>query len=145
MALGMFMLLSAPFGDFSGALAAVPVTINVQGKLTDAAGVPLAAGNKTLSFKIYDDQVASDGQMWPTACVESQVVATGADGLLTVSLGVDCPLNDANFAYPNPWLEVTVDAGAGPVVLPRVFMNSSPYTFRVATVDEASGGDIRSG
>ena len=120
--------------------AAVPTSITVQGKLTDAGGIPLPAGVKTFTFRIFD--AASFGtQIWPTGGgSEDQSLTTDAAGLWIGLIGALSPLNDAVFTDSVRWLEVSVSS----TTLPRIRLVTGPYAYRVATVDGASGGTITS-
>ncbi len=128
------LLLSCP-----SSLASVPSSITVQGKLTDAAGVPLVAGPKSFTFKIFGASVGG-GQVWPDIGGEVQTITSGTDGTWIGLVGAVIPiLNDA-LADTSRWLEITVDG----TTLPRVRLTTGPFAFRVGTVDGASGGTITS-
>lgn len=134
----------AVLGLCLSAEASVPGQIAVQGKLTDNNGDPLSPGVKTLTFSIYPDS-AGGIKLWPLAVGggEVQTVTTGQDGLWTAFVGAIYPLTSGVFTDPTRWLEITVQDGASPAVtMPRVRLATGPYAFRVATVDEATGGDI---
>lgn len=122
------------------ASAAVPASITVQGRLTDAAGVPLPAGPKSFNFKIFATPAGGGIPIWPSFFGEPQVLSSDASGLWIALMGAISPLTDAVFADTVRWLEVTVDG----VTLPRVRLATGPYAHRVATVDGASGGTITS-
>ena len=119
--------------------AAVPASVTVQGKLTDAGGVPLSSGAKNFIFKVFD---ASSGgtEVWPAGPGENQTISSGTDGLWIGMVGAMIPLNDVVFRDTVRWLEITVDG----TTLPRVRLVTGPYAFRVETVDGASGGTITS-
>lgn len=120
------------------ALAAVPSSIVVQGKLTDNAGNPLPAGSKTFQFRIFNDTLAG-AQVWPSGGLpEQQVIISDAGGLWVARVGALSPLVENDFDNPLRWLQITVDG----TTLPRIRIVSEPYAFRVATVDGASGGII---
>lgn len=126
------------------ALAAVPTSMNVQGRLTDSTGSPLTAGVKTFTFKIYDMEVGGT-EILPNTVGEDQSITTDAAGLWNANVGAVIPLTDPVFADTVRWLEITVDDGINPpVTLPRVRLQTGPYTYRVATADGASGGTITS-
>jgi hypothetical protein len=78
----------------SSAIAGVPSTINVQGRLTDAAGTPLSSGFKQLTFSIHDAE-AGGSTLWAG---ETQLVTTDADGLWNAAIGAQAPLSSAVFA-----------------------------------------------
>lgn len=121
------------------ASAAVPTSITVQGKLTDAGGVPLPAGAKAFVFRIYDDSLAGS-KVWPDNAGENQTLTTTTDGLWVGFIGAVEPLTQSVFSASARWLEIVVDG----TILPRTRLASGPYAFRVATVDGASGGLISS-
>lgn len=107
------------------AYAQVPQTLNYQGLLTDASGSPVADGNYSLTFRIYD--AASGGtQLWS----ETQSSVTVSGGLFRAKLGSITPLTiDFDRAY---WLEVQV--GAESPQVPRIELTSSPYAFMAADI-----------
>jgi len=126
----------------TAAQADVPQSMNVQGRLTDTAGVPLPAGPKDFTFKIFDTQVAGV-EVWPAGPGELQSIATDADGLWTARVGALLGLTEAVFQDTSRWLEVTVDDGVNPVeTLPRIKLNTNPFTYRSASSQnsDALGG-----
>ncbi|MBD3299312.1 MAG: hypothetical protein GF341_11695 [candidate division Zixibacteria bacterium] len=126
------------------ALAVVPSSMSVQGRLTDGSGSPLLAGSKTLTFKIYSDPTGAF-LVWPDATGEVQTVTSDGNGLWTTRLGALKPLTEDIFADTTLYLEVTVDDGVNPpTAMPLVRLTSGPYAHRVATVDGATGGEILS-
>ncbi|MEW5702083.1 MAG: hypothetical protein AB1792_07640 [Candidatus Zixiibacteriota bacterium] len=116
---------------------AVPTTMTVQGKLTDAVGAPLPANSYPFTFAIFSVQ-AGGFAVWS----EGQMVTTDAAGIWSAMMGAVTPIPASVFADSARWLEISVDPGKGPIVLPRVHLSTGPYSFRVATIDEATGGDI---
>ena len=119
-------------------LAGVPSQITVQGKVTDAAGVPLPSGAKTFVFRIYDAPTLGT-RVWPNApSGEVQSITSSAEGLWAGLLGANNHLSHAVFADTVRWLEINVDG----TTLPRVRLVTGPYAYRVATVDGATGGSI---
>lgn len=120
----------------TGADAAVPASITVQGRLTDSLGNPFPSGPKGFTFKIYDAP-SGGSEIWSG---ENQVITTDADGLWVALVGGIAGLNEAVFADTVRWLQVSVDN----VHLPRVRLVTGPYAYRVATVDGAKGGTITS-
>lgn len=125
------------------ASAAVPSRINIQGRLTDAADNPLPPGDKTLTFKVYDDPVAGT-EIWPALAGETQIVQTDDAGLWNAEIGAVIPLADNVFSDTARWLEITVDDGVNPpVTMPRIRLATAPYAHRVSTIDGSTGGVIR--
>ena len=121
--------------------AAVPTRMTVQGKLTNAAGDPVPAGLKSFTFKIYDAAVGGS-EIWPAGPGEVQPLSTDADGLWTVEVGALVPLTATVFSGDTRWLEVTVNDGVNPVeTLPRIKLNTSPYTFQSEQSNNAANAD----
>lgn len=122
------------------ALGGVPASITVQGRLTDAGGIPLPAGSKSFTFRIFD-AAAGGTQIWPSGGVgEVQPLNSDAAGLWIGLIGTDSILTDVVFLDSVRWLEIDVDG----TTLPRVRLVTAPTAFRVSTVDGASGGNITS-
>jgi|GEM_PF-3195967 len=112
---------------------AVPALINYQGRLTRASGTPLDT-TVAITFTIYD----SNGRnLW--AETHSSVTAVG--GTFSVLLGSFNPIQASVFADTSRWLGIRV--GTSAEMSPRVRLISVPYSFRVGTVDSASGGTIK--
>jgi hypothetical protein len=114
----------------SSALADVPTSMNVQGRLLDAAGDPLPPGAKDFSFRILN----GDGkQLWPGSGYEDHIIVTGDGGLWNALVGTILPIPPSMFADSSLWLEITVDDHANPVVtFPPVRFATGPYAFRAA-------------
>lgn len=139
--LAILMIAAAMLTAAGMSFAAVPTRMTVQGKLTNAAGDPVPAGLKSFTFKIYDAQ-AGGTEIWPAGPGEVQPLSTDADGLWTAELGALVPLTDPVFSGNTRWLEVTVNDGVHPVeTLPRIKLNTSPYTFRSAQTLNADNAD----
>jgi len=116
----------------------------VQGRLTDSNGNPVAPGPHSFEFRIFNDSTAGL-QVWPLLFAESQTVNTDSDGLWTTRIGTVAELSESVFENHNLWLQIAVNDGTkGLVALPRFRLNSAPYAQRVATVDGATGGRLRS-
>lgn len=131
----------------SPSFAAVPTTMNVQGRLTDAGGTPLPAGTKTLTFKIFDSEAAGT-EIWSGGAGEDHSVTSDDDGLWNTNIGTTIPIPASVFADSVRWLQVTVDDGVNPVTtLPRIRLVTGPFAYaaeRVTAVDGAAGGTITS-
>jgi hypothetical protein len=122
--------------NIATAIAAVPTSITVQGKLTDASNNPIS-GLQSFNFKIFDASVGGT-VLWPSAGGENQSLTSDADGLWIGLVGAVTPLTDTVFADTSRWLEITV-AGT---TLPRVRLVTGPYAHRTGTVDGATGGGV---
>ncbi|HUU44287.1 MAG TPA: tail fiber domain-containing protein, partial [Acidobacteriota bacterium] len=99
-----------------------------------AEGVPVTT-TVAMTFRIYD---SDDGGivLW----TEPRSVDPDADGLIHVVLGTVVPIPDTAFAGPESWLSVQVESD--PELLPMIRLTSSPYSFRVGSVDGATGGAV---
>ncbi len=111
---------------------AIPQAITYQGWLTDDTGSPVADGNYSLTFKIYD--AASGGtSLWS----ETHPSVAVAGGLFKVQLGSVTPITPA-FDAPY-WLEVQV--GSGSPQTPRIELSTVPYSFMAMDADHVDGFD----
>ncbi|MCB1060947.1 MAG: hypothetical protein KDB65_11995 [Calditrichaeota bacterium] len=117
-------------------VVAVPQLINYQGELSDNLGAPLDT-TVAISFVIYD--AASGGT---TLWSETQSSVTSVNGDFHVLLGSVNPIPDSVFAGDFTWLGISVEDDSE--MLPRERIASTAYSYRVGTVDGASGGKISS-
>lgn len=130
------LLVLALTGLVATVSADVPSLMNYQGRLTDVAGNPVPDGAHDVTFKIY---AAPDFniEIW----IESHTVVT-TDGFFSVLLGSNTyPLTYSTFWSSELWLGVTV--GSDPEMIPLTRIVTSPYAFRVGTVQGAAGGVIQ--
>ena len=121
----------------SAVIAGVPQTINYQGRLTNSPSGTPVTGIKSMTFTIYDADTGGDSK-W----TETHPTVSVVDGLFNVILGAGTPaepVEDTVFSGANRWLEIIVSGGT---ITPRTKLASTPYAFRVATVDGSSGGII---
>jgi len=105
--------------------------INVQGKLIDSTGKPIA-GPVTVTFRLYSNTTASSGTC-PKVCgqastgcvwVESQGL-TAVNGLFNVTLGNVCPLDPIPFNTPY-YLGMQLSGDANELT-PRQLLGASAY------------------
>ena len=88
--------------------AEIPKKINYQGRLTDAAGLPLA-GSHSLTFRLYESPAGASP-------LRSETKTENADsnGVFSTLLG---SVNPVEVDFTNPcWLEIEVD---GEILSPR--------------------------
>jgi len=105
---------------------AAPTRINHQGFLTDPQGAPLN-GSVSLAFGLF--AVAQGGtSLWS----ETQNGVAVVDGVYSVELGSQVPLDAAVLAGPERWLEVSVN---GELMTPRQRLDSVPYALRAQELD----------
>lgn len=117
--------------------ASAPTKITVQGRLTDPSGTPAPAGSKPFVFKIYDAATLGT-EIWPNGAGENQNVNTDANGIWTAEVGSVIPLTSSVFNAPTRWLQITVNGET----LSRIAINTTPFAYRVATLEGADGGEI---
>lgn len=123
------------------ALAGAPPVMNYQGLLTDGSGGPVTT-TVTVVFSIYDteDPGGAAGGGADPLWSETRSVTPDAMGRFDILLGEVDPLTDGVFSGPDRWLGIKV--GADDELVPRSRLASTPYGFRVRTIDGATGGDI---
>ncbi len=101
--------------------AEIPQVISYQGRLTDASGIPVADGNYTMEFRIYD-AVSGGTMLWYSG---SRTVAV-AGGVFSVMLGESPQPAIALDFSQDCWLEIVV---AGYYQSPRERMGSVGYAY----------------
>jgi hypothetical protein len=117
--------------------------MNVQGCLTDGAGAPVAPGLKIFTFRIFNMPVGG-AEIWPGGAGEQHTLPTDGAGLWNAAVGALIPLTEAVFADSARWLQVTVDDGVLPAeTLPRIKLNTIPYTYHARTLEGNSVGDLQ--
>jgi hypothetical protein len=114
--------------------ATVPQQINYQGYLTNTGGSPLDT-TVAMTFKLYTDSTGAT-LLW----TETRPSVTVTKGLFNVRLGQVTALGDNVFNHTQVWLGITV--GSNSEMTPRSRVVSVGYSYRVGTVDGASGGSI---
>jgi hypothetical protein len=113
----------------------VPPLMNYQGHLTNANGQPLATGQYTLTFNVYN--VPTGGAtVWGPQAIMADVV----DGYFNVVLSTDSTGGDsittAFIAQPR-YVSIRVDAAAE--ILPRQQVLSAPYAIQA---NRAAAADV---
>ena len=122
-------LLSALLAVGSSAYAAAPELINFQGRVSDAAGVPLS-GQYGVTFSVYDAQLGGN-LLWS----EHRGAVDVNRGLFSVPLGeLAAQAPSTVFTGGDQWLEVQLD-GDTPMV-PRQRIGSVAYSFHANVADE---------
>jgi hypothetical protein len=119
----------------TAALASVPQLMNYQGRLTNGSGTPIASTTLTVAFSIYEAP-AGGTVRW----ADTLNVTTDANGMFSILLGSVNPIPDTAFTAAECWLGIKV--GADPEMAPRARLVSVPYSYRVKSVDGATGGAI---
>lgn len=120
--------------------AATPSQMNYQGLLTDTADIPLT-GTYSLAFTIYDHPTASAPAniKWQ----ETHPAVSVDNGLFNVVLGNGSPavpLMDGVFDGTPRYLGIKI--GVAAEISPRTPLVTSPYAYRISTIDGSRGGDV---
>ena len=111
---------------------AVPLSFNYQGLLTDSQGQPVADGEHSLIFKIYDVSSGPDAPLWTS---DPTNVTTHA-GIFTTAVS---PSPAGIFDNDELWLETVVEAEP---LTPRIKLLSVPFAIRAATADTVPDGSV---
>ncbi len=112
------------------AIAAIPDTINVQGKLTDASGNALQ-GTYNFTFKIYD-AATSGNVLWN---ISNRTIATDSNGIYDVILAA------VNLSFSDQYY-LGVAVASDQEMTPRINLTSSPYSFRANISDSVKDESI---
>jgi hypothetical protein len=113
----------------SVAYTEVPLVLNYQGKLENAAGAPLDT-TLEITFRIYEDSIGGIA-LWTE--VHSGVPVTG--GLFDVLIGSVNLLEHSVFLGGNRWLGIQI--ADNPEGVPRTRMASVPFAYSSLTADAA--------
>jgi hypothetical protein len=137
------------FNSATAFAQAVPQLVNYQGRLTDAAGAPLPAGNYAVAFRLWDkqslitDQTLIWGREYDVILVEGGAfnVILGAPGARALTDNPSPAVNDLGFAFSqsNRFLGLTITRDVtGQAVLnpkelvPRQQILSAPYALQAS-------------
>ncbi len=115
------------------AYAEVPQLINYQGILLSSENAPIITPVSVV-FAIWDAEIDGDS-LWS----ETQTVTPDTDGRFNVLLGAISPIPDSAFSG-DAFLSMKVETDEE--MAPRSLLASVAHTYRVRTVDGASGGAI---
>ena len=113
----------------ASSFAAVPQSMNFQGRLADSGGNPIT-GTKSIVFSIFDSATAGT-MLW----TETQSV-TVTSGIYSVGLGAVTPLPGSVFSGQDRWLQLTV--GTDSAMTPRLKLYSVPYAVNASSADFAA-------
>ncbi len=118
---------------YPAAAGGTPV-INFQGRLTNpATGLPVANGDYSVTFRIYDAATAGNN-LW----TETQATVAVSGGLFSVMLGSVTPLPTSLFSGAGSrFLETQV--AADPPMTPRLQFGHVPYAFQADQAGLAEG------
>ncbi|HPB30472.1 MAG TPA: hypothetical protein PLB62_03355 [Candidatus Sumerlaeota bacterium] len=110
--------------------SAIPGVISYQGRLTDAAGLPITTPAE-VTFTFWDAE--TDGARIGTFS-DTDTVTPSKDGLFTTTIGDDPgnPIPESTFASDSVWLNISVD---GTNLAPRTRMISVMYSMKSRAAD----------
>lgn len=130
----------------ANAAQTVPYKVNYQGRLTNAAGSPMADGQYNMTFRLYS--VLSGGAATWTETRETTNRVTITNGQFAVQLGAVSALTPAMFSSQPLYLEVELPTPASATcstascgvytegaMTPRQALASSPYAMNSDTLD----------
>jgi len=119
------------------AFGAVPDSLNLQGILKNSAGNPVPNGSYTVTFRICSTATGGTA-LWS----ETQNLGTNG-GQFTCMLGKITPVDDTCLRTAKCFLGIQVSPD--PEMTPRIPLVSVPFSWRVRTVDGATGGTVTGG
>jgi hypothetical protein len=119
----------------------VPETMSYQGRLTDAAGVPVS-GTVEIAFSLYT--VAEETEP-PTAALWAETHSVTVDrGLFTVVLGASTiDPHPLTLPFDRPYY-LGIRVGSDPALTPRQALTGVPYALRAKAADSVAVGAVRS-
>ena len=116
------------------AVSPAAVHVSYQGRLTDSGGNPVADGDYSITFSLWDDSTAGVMQ-WS----ESHSPVAVKDGLFSVVLGKSGTLEESFFEIDPLFLQIQI--GYDNIITPRTRMASAPSAATARSVS----GDIETG
>src|SRR6266480_755234 len=136
-----------------GRAEGVPPLINYQGRLTDQAATPLAAGNYGIQFRLWDSPTATNSTdlIWG----QQQNVIVFTNGVFNIILGgtgttLGGSANDltSSFGSNNRYLGITivssndVTISSASEILPRQQLLSVPFAVQAQQAQRATTADV---
>ena len=107
----------------------VPTTINIQGVLTNVAGVPVTNGVYSISFRLYNS-AQSDVILW----LETQSDVNVAAGVFSTQLGKISPLT---LPFDQTYF-LGIKLGQNPEMSPRIELTAVPYSLMAKNIEDNS-------
>lgn len=120
--------------------AVAPNNLSYQGRLTDAGGVAVPNGIRSVEFRVWDEPVGGN-MLWASGSVS----VTTSDGIFSVTLGSSpqAQFPADLFSDTSRYLGVTI--ALDPEISPRTRLNASPYTLGIHEPGIASNYEFSSG
>ena len=131
------------------AATTVPTTMNFQGRLLDASGMPVADGLYNMKFALYDQASGGTLKWSETRETTTRVQVTG--GLFSTKLGEASSLSATIFASGALYFEITLPSPATatcstaacaswePPMAGRHLLSASAYAYNAETLDGIDG------
>lgn len=137
LALWAILLLALMLATPTSTSAAVPSVMNFQAILLDDQGQIVTDSSYDIVFTIHPDSVSFsvDIILW----TELKTVQTSG-GLFNTMLGSISPLT-AEVFDGDRWLQMRLASSTQPF-LPRTRIGTTPYSYRVESIDKSSGGEV---
>ena len=111
-----------------------PPLLQLQGRLTDAAGTPLHQAGVSVAVRLYDVAVGGSALFTETHVLDV------AHGLASLEIGSSTPLDPALFAASAAlWVGLEVDGE--PEMTPRLRLTAAAYAALAGTADTADEAD----
>lgn len=104
-----------------------PTTLNIQGVLNNANGLPVADGKYTVTFRVYDSPVG-DVITWS----ELQPNVDVRQGVFSTILG---KINPLNFTFDKPFF-LGIKIGNDPELSPRIELTAAPYSLMAKNIED---------
>lgn len=111
----------------AGAFAQAPNTMAYQGRLADDAGNAITGTVDDVVFTIYDDTTGGATALW----TETDTLYCDDNGVFTIELGLEVPIDAAIFNGEKRWLGIKV--GGDNEMTPRQLLSSVPYALNSAS------------
>jgi hypothetical protein len=126
-----FLFAGGLLGLSAGAPAAVPETLNYQGRLRTSAGDNVPDGPHQIVARLYNGPLVGT-PLW----METHTSVSTTAGLFNIQLGSIVPLTGLPFDQPY-WLGIAADGDSE--MTPRTPLSSAPYAFRAKLAEGAVG------
>lgn len=137
------------------AAQSTPFLLNFQGRLADAAGVPMADGSYNIRFRAYYNNPTGGTATWTETHSGSDRV-TVKNGVFSTQLGTIVPFNSSSFSTYDIYIEIelptpataTCDGvGCSPswtegAMTPRQQISSNGYAMNADLIDGIDGASI---
>ena len=148
-AISMILICFALWSGDAKAATTVPTTMNFQGRLLDASGLPVADGLYNMKFALYDQ--ASGGTLKWSEVRETTTRVQVTGGLFTAKLGEASAISASIFASGALYFEITLPTPATATcgtascaaweaaITTRHQLSTSAYAYNAETLDGVDG------